>query len=305
MTECERIVESGRISKDFLLEETRCDFLVDINRKKLWMVSLDLLMEFDGVCRKHGLQYFLAFGTLLGAVRHQGFVPWDDDVDVCMLREDFERLPLFKDDFKHPYFFETPYTDPGYYYSPTRIRNSNTSAIVEKFRYQGFNQGIWLSIFPIDKWIPEGGEDKYNEIKKLHIDSSTCMRMSNPHLNSEDLLRVKNYKGMSGVENYEKVHSIASQYKNCETDYVANMVCSSYPYQCMVYKGESFSSVEYKLFEGIELPVPVGYDHILKTTYGDYMKFPPMEERGKWHGGVVFNVDVPYKEYLRAHGIEV
>ncbi len=299
MTECERIVESGRICKDFLLEETRCDFFVDISRKKLWMVSLDLLMEFDAVCKKHGLQYFLAGGTLLGAIRHRGFIPWDDDADVYMLREDFEKLPMYKDDFKHPYFFETPYTDPGYCYSPIRIRNSNTSAIVDKFRYEGFNQGIWLSIFPIDNWILDGGEDKYNDIKKLLIDCATCMRMSNPHLNEEDQLRVKQYNGMSGIENYEKVHSIASQYKNSKTEYVANMICALYPYRCMVYKAEAFSSVEYKLFEGVEFPVPVGYDHILTTAYGDYMKYPPVEKRGTWHTGIISDPDRPYKDYLK------
>ena len=299
MTECERIIQSGRISASFLDEEVRNDFCVDLSRKKSWMISLDLLLEFDQVCRKHGLQYYLAGGTLLGAIRHQGFVPWDDDVDVYMLRNDFDNLPMFADDFKAPYFFETPYTDPGYCYSPIRIRNSNTTAIVEKFQYETFNQGIWLSIFPIDNWVLEGGEQKYEAIKQLLIDCSTCMRMSNPHLDETDRLRVLNYKGMSPIENYEKIHQIASQYKDVETEHVANMVCSLYPYRCMVYDSAAFKKAEMRLFEGFEFPVPCGYDHILSTAYGDYMKFPPVEKRGTWHYGFISDPDRSYLEYLK------
>ena len=302
MTECERIIKSGRINSDFLKEETRNDFFVDVKRKKLWMVSLDLLIEFDNVCRKHGLQYFLAGGTLLGAIRHKGFIPWDDDADVYMLRKDFDLLPKFAKDFAYPYFFETPYTDPGYCYSPIRIRNSNTSAVVEKFRYEKFNQGIWLSIFPIDNWILDGGEEKYEGIKKLLIDCGTCMRMSNPNLDEVDRQRVKSYKGKSPTENYEIIHKIASQYRDVKTEYVANMICSLYPYRCMVYKASAFESAEIKLFEGFEFPVPVGYDHILKTAYGDYMTFPPIEKRGTWHYGVFLDPDRTYKDYLKEIG---
>lgn len=299
MTECERIIQTGRINQSFLSEEVRSDFAVSLERKKLWMVSLDLLLEFDQVCRKRGLQYYLAGGTLLGAIRHQGFIPWDDDADVYMLRKDFDKLPMFADDFKAPYFFETPYTDPGYCYSPIRIRNSNTTAIVEKFQYESFNQGVWLSIFPIDNWVLEGGEQKYEAIKQLLIDCSTCMRMSNPHLDEADRLRVSNYKGMSPIENYEKIHQIASQYKNLETEHVANMICSLYPYRCMVYDSAAFKKAELKSFEGFEFPVPCGYDHILRTAYGDYMKFPPVEKRGTWHYGVISDPDKSYLEYLK------
>lgn len=299
MTECERIIKNGILNQNFLKPETRNDFFVDENRKKLWMISLDLLIEFDRFCRKHDIRYFLAYGTLLGAIRHKGFIPWDDDVDVYVLREDFDKLPAFQKEFEHPYFLETPYNDPGYLYSPIRIRNSNTTAIVELFKYAGFNQGIWLSIFPIDNWEMEGGEEKYEEIKKLLIDCSTCMRMSNPHLDEANLARVKSYRGLSGIENYEKIHSIASQYKEIKTENVANMVCTTYPYRNLVYHAESFKSVVYKEFEGFEFPVPVGYDHVLKTIYGDYMSFPPLEKRGTWHYGYISDPDKPYSEYLK------
>ena len=114
MTEIERIVKRGVITEDFLKEEKRGDFTVTAKRKRVWAVILDLIVEFDSVCRKHNLRYFLDSGSLLGAIRHGGFIPWDDDIDVTMPREDYEKFIRLNDEFKHPYFLQTPYSDPEY-----------------------------------------------------------------------------------------------------------------------------------------------------------------------------------------------
>jgi len=130
MTECERIIAKGIIPKEFLKEETLCDFLVTEERKKLWMISLDMLLEFDRICKQHNIKYYLMGGTLLGAIRHKGFVPWDDDTDVMMLREDYEKFKKLEHEFQQPYFLQTPQNDPGNLYSTIRIRNSNTTMLV-------------------------------------------------------------------------------------------------------------------------------------------------------------------------------
>ena len=172
MTECERIIEKGIISKDFLREELLCDFLVTEERKKLWMISLDMLLEFDRVCKKHDIKYYLMGGTLLGAIRHKGFVPWDDDTDVMMLREDYEKFKTLEYEFQYPYFLQTPQNDPGNLYSTVRIRNSNTTMLVNMFKYEKFNQGVWLTVFPIDNWDIEGGEERRSKIEGLLKDNS-------------------------------------------------------------------------------------------------------------------------------------
>ena len=100
MTEIERLIEKGVFKESFFEEEYKCDFKVDVVRKKVWAIEIDLLLEFDRVCKKHGLKYFLAFGSLLGAIRHQGFIPWDDDMDVVMPRDDYQKLWLYAEDFK-------------------------------------------------------------------------------------------------------------------------------------------------------------------------------------------------------------
>ena len=99
MTECERIIKEGILPESFFKPETICDFYVDEGRKKLWAILIDLLVQFDRVCRNHNLKYWVSFGGLLGIVRHNGFIPWDDDLDVCMPRADYEILMSLKKNF--------------------------------------------------------------------------------------------------------------------------------------------------------------------------------------------------------------
>ena len=101
MTESERKIKQGILPESFFKEETICDFFVSEKRKKIWAICIDLLVSFDKVCRSYNLRYSLAFGSLLGMVRHKGFIPWDDDIDVVMPREDYEKLySLYREEFQ-------------------------------------------------------------------------------------------------------------------------------------------------------------------------------------------------------------
>ena len=197
MTQCERIVSEGKINPSFFREETRLGFHVTKDRKKIWAVGLDLLIMFDKFCKEKGLTYYIMFGTLLGAVRHQGFIPWDDDIDVVMPRSDYEKLIHNNDPFPYPYFLQTPDTDKSYCQSHAKIRNSMTTAFNRITGYEGFNQGMFLDVFQLDNYIIEGGRERYNRIKQLCIDLGTNTRIHNPHLSEKDVARVKAflYKG--------------------------------------------------------------------------------------------------------------
>lgn len=299
MTECERIIQKGIVSEDFLKEETICDFLVTTERKKLFAVLLDILVEFDAVCRKHNLTYFMDGGSLIGTIRHKGFVPWDDDIDVVMPRADYEKFIKLGSEFNEPYFLQNAYTDKDFFYAPTRIRNSKTTALVEMFAYRNFNQGVWLTIFPLDKIAVEDGEDNYKKINQLNIENSTYMRMTNPNLTEKDKIRVQNYSGRNPMDTYEEIHRIASMHENEDTPYIGTMIITVVNYKRKLLNPKSFRDVEYKEFEGIKVPVPIGYDDVLKTEYGNYMELPPIDERGLWHSGTLFDADKPYTEYLK------
>ena len=104
-----------KLPDSFFHEEVRDGYLVTAKVKELWAVQIDLLCELDRVCKKYNLKYILDFGTLLGAVRHKGFIPWDDDLDVSMLREDYDKLmEVGPTEFTHPYFLQNHDTEIGY-----------------------------------------------------------------------------------------------------------------------------------------------------------------------------------------------
>lgn len=305
MTEIERILQKGIIKKDFLKEEVRNDFLVTSERKKIWAVLLDLLVEFDKVCKQHQLTYYMYSGSLLGVIRHHGFIPWDDDVDVIMPRRDYEIMMKLGDCFKEPYFFQTPYSDKEYGYTFIKIRNSKTTAINETFKYQHFNQGVWLSVFPLDVWDKNNGEEMYYKIRELNRENSTLMRAKNPNLNEVDAERVKNHSGKSFIEVYEEVQKLAQLYKGSNTEYVSGIVCTGPKYTRKMLYAEDYRDVKTIKCEGMgefEAPVPSGYDRILTIQYGDYMTLPPINERGMKHDGTIFDVDVPYEVFMKQKG---
>ena len=116
----------------FYDEEVRCGYHVSSKMKKAWAVMIDLLVEFDRVCKKNGIKYFASGGTMLGAIRHKGFIPWDDDIDVMMFREDYDKLlEVGPREFQHPYFFQNKLTDPCCVDIFSKLRNSETTALLK------------------------------------------------------------------------------------------------------------------------------------------------------------------------------
>ena len=299
MKEINRIISKGVISKEFLKSEIREDFLVDEKRKKIWAVELDILLLFDTLCKEHNLTYFLMHGTLLGAVRHKGFIPWDDDIDVVMPREDYDKFLSLADSIKEPYFLQTPITDSESGFSIAKLKNSNTTCVNELFKYQDMNFGIHIDILPLDNFVEEGAKERYEKINALNIDASTYMRIKHPNLDEKNKERVKKYSGKTPKEIFEEVEKIASQFENKKTDKVTVAPLTLYSLENNVFEREDFSDKVMCKFEGFEFPIPIGYDRLLKVMYGDYNILPPKEKRGVWHGGAIFEPDMPYKEYLK------
>lgn len=293
------------MDESFLKEETRCGFVVTTERKKIWAVELDLLRKFDEVCMKHKINYFAVSGTLLGAVRHKGFIPWDDDVDVGMTRDDYDRLCLVaKDEFKEPYFFQNGETDTSYFIGYAMLRNSKTTGIISFLSDHRFNNGIDIDIFIFDR-IPK----RRIKLKK-------------------QLFWAKFYSGL--LNNYYFYNSKKNNFLQKSVIYFARAFCKrekllkKYLEVCTRYNEDEsldvisrvcapeaiFAISSYKQshltdrvpFENIMINIPKDYELTLRANYGDYMELPPVSERGKHHDNILtFDPDVPFIEYYKKH----
>lgn len=299
MTECERIVAQGILPQSFFDEERICDFLVTKERKKLWAVGIDMLVRFDQVCRQHDLQYSLAFGSLLGCVRHHGFIPWDDDIDVFMPRKDYERLKKYRKTFKDPYYLQFPGCDNGYSFSFAKLRNSNTTGISYAFRYESFNQGFFIDIFPLDNYCPQNIDAEIKTIKHLVAESSAFMRRSCPRPDENDLKKLEQFPVVrNGNEIVKELDQALRKYEFYKSDCYIAWSILTYDFKRLVFKKELFDDLIETAFYGHTVFIPRRYKEALAITYGDYMELPPVSERGAWHSKEIFNPDVPYKESL-------
>lgn len=294
-----------KIDPDFFKEEVRNDYRVSTEMKQIWAVELDLLKQFDDFCQKHNLTYYLSGGSLLGAVRHKGYIPWDDDVDVMMHRADFDKLCKLAD-FQEPYFFQTNETDPGSMRGHAQLRNSETTAILEserRYKYP-FNQGIFIDIFPLDN-VPDDLEERKEfvaETKHLRYRAFQYYRycLGKPNEKLSPLRKAVLYtrffflKLKYGKRNpyYEQFDREMVKYNGQKTKDVM-MVTLSTDKCC--WPREEISEPMRVPFEMLSLPISKDYDKLLTEQYGDWQV--PVKA-STIHLGVFFDPDKSYREYL-------
>ena len=301
MTECERIIEQGILPASFFEEEVRCNFLIDKKRKKLWAILLDMLSEIDRVCTENDLTYYLSSGTLLGAIRHKGFIPWDDDIDIAMPRSDYEKLIQLRSKFKYPFIVQTPYTENGYFMSFARVCNINTTFASEIFIYNNYRQGCFIDIFPYDNYNPIGNEKLFDKIKFLARCLGMVMKKTNPHFTAIEEDIEKELWLRSPFEIYDEIQALAKNAGNEDGPYITSLVSTLSRYEKKMYPIDCFKNIIRVPFENMELPVPAGYDIMLKLQYGDYMQFPPIEKRGQWHSNFIYEPDIPFDDYRKKY----
>lgn len=300
MTECERMIRSGIFSPNFFEEEVRCEFRVATNRKKIWAIGVDLLLQFERVCEKYRLQYWLSSGSMLGAVRHKGFIPWDDDIDVIMPRPDFDVFVGLGREFVHPYFLQTHKSDPECYFSFPKLRNSNTTALSEMFAWQNMNHGICIDIYPLDETDTIKGPRIFSEIDALNRELSTFMRMKHPNLDAQNKSRVAAYCGRDPNDIYSEIQRLAKSAAGDDTESWAQFLSTITTYSKNHLSKKDFAETILWDFESFKFRIPRGYGGCLKDFFGDYMKFPPVEKR-IGHYGSLFDPDVPYEQFVEKY----
>jgi lipopolysaccharide cholinephosphotransferase len=254
-----------------------------------------LLEEFDRVCKALDIPYVLFAGTMLGAVRHQGFIPWDDDLDVALLRKDYDRLLKEADKVldSEKFYLQKEYSEhwPMFF---SKLRLNNTTCL-EKYHPKDHqtHQGVFIDIFPCDNCAKTGfGRRLQFLASKVVIAKSLYKRGYETHSKKKKafiqfcrLLPNKLFLAVSkwGREDSALVHSFlggASSFKK-----------SVYPRKCFREQIDA-------TFEGKQYPIPVGYDRLLHIMYRNYHQLPPEEDRLCKQHAILVDLENSYEQYV-------
>ena len=281
------------------------EFFVSEKRKQVWKVDLELIEVFKSICARHNLRYFADGGTLLGVIRHKGFIPWDDDVDITMLREDYDRfISIAKKELKPPYFLQIPETEEDYFYGHAKIRKDNTTAIryvqyPEKYKH---HQGIFIDIFPIDN-IPDNRIahkiHRFIAVKLMQFIYYAIYHYSiNEHSTVTNIKHKISKMLLPSNKAIRKMFKIYERWIRRPNKKITKRVGTTSMYYYMgdatTWPREWFDKVIIKRFENIDICIPAEYDGILKKYYGEYM-VPVIGDNQ--HGEVFFDLDHDYSEY--------
>jgi lipopolysaccharide cholinephosphotransferase len=249
-----------------------------------------MLYVVQEICKKHNIHYWVDGGTLLGAIRHNGFIPWDDDIDIMMLPEDYDRfIKIAKYELDEPYFLQTDWTD-NVYFCHAKIRRSDTTAILAKdvpAKFQ-FNQGVFIDIFPMD-FVPSDNENEYRQ----YVDHMWMIKNEMLLSRSRNWLYERDNEECKAHTNFlrDMFDSLRRKYLN-KTDTVANLSLPTLK-KDIRKKLSEFDDTLYVPFEMLVVPIPSGWDSILRRLYGDYMT--PVQG-GSNHGDILFDTHVSYKD---------
>lgn len=261
--------------------------LTDKQLHDIQKIETDVLCEVDRICKKHNIKYVLGFGTLIGAVRHQGFIPWDDDVDICMLRKDYNRFKeICMTELDGRFFYQSKDTDPEYYHLFDKIRVNNTVFKEDLLAEHNIHHGVYIDIFPMD-YVPDNRFLRKVQFWKLHFYRTGLMAkyMSIKERTGMKLLAAKVvrflFKPVSLDTLYKKATKEAMKYDIQRQPYVYNF-CSAVNENSLCHTN-CLEDVVYTKFEDKMFLIPKNYDEVLRVEYGDYMQLPPKEDRVPHH----------------------
>ena len=262
--------------------------LQKLSLDEIKQTEIDILRYVVAVCERYKICYFLIYGTLLGAVRHQGFIPWDDDIDIYMPRPDYERFITIWEENKYDKSSNFNLFFPGktedYYYEYAKVSASNTICDIDIPIKAIKGMGVWIDIFPLDG-MPQKYTCYFYTLHYLRQMRSLSVYTRVPKVNSLKTLSI--YIGWKIVKTIgwqffqKKVVKLSKKYDYKTSPYLAcTVLASRIKY---VYPHSDFDDITQLPFEGTMYNVPAQYHSILTRTYGNYMELPPKDQQISIH----------------------
>lgn len=244
-------------------------------------IMVKTLASIDKCCRENNIKYSLCWGTMIGAIRHHGFIPWDDDIDLMMPREDYNRfLKIYNDS---EFDILTPRVNKDHFFILTKIYDKRTRVYLKSLPKSLY--GVWVSIFPYDNAPDENleqWESKRDFLMKLFLIKSQSLRGLRLRRRVKKRIIKMALFPFSSIWIYNRIEKYLTAFNGQQT----KRFCIWYgtPYMKFRYFPkhlfDEFVDVD---FEGMKVKIIKGYDEFLKSTYGDYMKLPPESERVPKH----------------------
>lgn len=282
----------------FLQEEVRGGYKISAQMKRVWAVQIDLMHQLLDVCQRHGLRIYADGGTMLGAVRHGGFIPWDDDIDMVMMREDYDKLMALADEFEHPYFLQTIYNDPHYTHRHAQLRNSDTAcwpAHAGGCPYK-YNQGIWVDIFPADN-MPTTARAFAHHYKKEGVARQKfrfVSKLANAMPESIYQWMRQKTRILSDKVRYAQYEETL---RRVEANPLGSVCEMAFQRGSIVAQRTDFGEPRMVPFEYTQIPLAQHPERLLALQYGaDYMT--PRQAPSE-HGSLEFDTEKSYTYYLK------
>ena len=270
--------------------------------RALQLKELDILKAVADVCDELGLTYFLSFGTLLGAVRHGGFIPWDDDIDIAMPYTDYQKFLAYgQESLGNLFFVQNMETEPDFNFSFTKVRLNGTTCMNSYQDHWNVHQGIWIDVFPI---VPLRGKIDFKLSRKVF---SLCNFFQLDHglkYYYDDYYKLV---GGFGIALLRLFYKIPIQTRAKWHKIIVQKMCTRKNRKCRsvlagnittFYSEDVFSEKDTILFEGIPFSAPKETDKYLRITYGDYMQLPP-EEKRRGHIMNIVDLEHDYRKYMK------
>lgn len=282
-------------------EEVIDGFTVTAKRKTVWRKELALVEEFVRICDKYELQYFISGGTLLGAVRHKGFIPWDDDIDIMMSRNYYETfIAVAQSELKQGYNLQHYTTEKNYDCGHIQLRDDSTTALLAA-DYSNLkcnkNLGIFIDIFPFDN-IPDDDRKAISFTKKIKFKKRVIRSKIHGHYRGVKGFFKRLYFAIFARDSEKAIADVdkKSQKYNGKTHRIA-LTTFMPGYTRNMWAEAWFSEIIKLPFEHLMLSAPKYFDEVLRTQYGDYMQMPK-DIPHTMHGSCYFDTENSYTDYV-------